>query len=152
MSKKIISFFFFTALLLFSGNLFSQCNAHKLSKDLKPNLGDYKYDSYAYNQVTFTDKPQTIEVLFTAFAGEKYKLVLATSLFDENVQVNIYDKSMRSKKRNKLYDNAKGLDNLFWSLEISDPGIYYIDYEIPPKGDFKSTDGCIVMLIGYMDK
>jgi len=150
MSRKVLPVFFFVLSILFSTGLLSQCSPHKIAKEFKPNLGAYKYDSYAYNAITFTDKPQTIEVLFTAFAGVKYKLVFGTSLFDENVQVNIYDKSMRSRRRNQLYDNSKGVDNLFWSLEITDPGVYYIDYQIPPKGTSKSTDGCVVLLIGFI--
>jgi hypothetical protein len=137
---------------LLPGESFSQCNPHKIAKDFKPNLNPYKYDSYAYNNIKFTDKPQTIEVLFTAFAGVKYKLVFGTSLFDENVQVNIYDKSMRVHKRNKLFDNNSGVDNLFWSHEFTDPGNYYIDYEVPAKGNSKSPDGCVVLLIGYIDQ
>lgn len=134
-------------------SIFAQCSPHKIAKQYKPNIAPYKYDSYAYNDVTFNDKTQTIEVVFTAFSDMKYKLVFGTSMFDENVRVNVYDKSMRVHKRNKLYDGSKGgVDNLFWSIEITNPGIYYIDYEVPAKGDSKSTDGCMVMLIGYQEK
>jgi hypothetical protein len=138
--------------VLASYSAFSQCSPHKIAKNFRPNLEPFKYDSYNYNEVTFADKPQTIEVLFTAFAGIKYKLVFGTSMFDESVSVNIYDKSMHTKKRKKLYDNSKGVDNLFWSVEISDPGIYYIDYDVPAKGTNSSEQGCMVLLIGYLEK
>lgn len=129
--------------------LFSQCNPHKIAHKYKGNLGDYKYDSYAYNPIQFTEKPQTIEVIFTAYSGMDYKLVFGTSFFDENVKVNIYNKSMRVRNRKKLYDNDKGIDNLFWELPIEKAGTYYIDYDIPAKGTSKSSDGCLVVLIGY---
>jgi len=152
MYKKtvLICFLIFFPFLEMS-NVFSQCNPHKIGRKYKPNLGDYKYDSYAYNDIQFTDKPQTIEVIFSAYSGSIYKLVFGTSLFDENVKVNIYDKSQRVKNRKKLYDNDNGIDNLFWELPISKPGTYYIDYEIPAKGTSKSTDGCVVILIGFKD-
>jgi hypothetical protein len=152
MGKKVRTYLCLALLALPLTGLYSQCSPHKIAKDFKPNLTPFKYDSYAYNDVTFSDKPQTIEVVFTAFSGMKYKLVFGTSLFDENVKVNIYDKSMHAKKRTKLYDNNNGVDNLFWSEEVDVPGIYYIDYDIPAKGDAKATDGCMVLLIGYKQK
>lgn len=132
-------------------NGFSQCSPHKIVKSFKPNLAPFKYDSYAYNDITFTDKSQMIEVEFSAFAGMKYKLVLGTTMFDENVKVNIYDHGHLVHKRKKLYDNSSGVDNLFWSVEIDKPGTYYIDYEVPPKGDSKSPNGCVVILIGFIE-
>ena len=153
MGRKLALHIIFCFLpVFFAQGLQAQCSPHKIAKKFKPNLDPYKYDDYAYNPITFTDKPQTIEVLFTAFSGMKYKLVFGTSLFDENVKVNIYDKSMRNRKRTKLYDNSSGVDNLFWSVELEQPGVYYIDYQVPPKGNFKSTDGCMVLLIGYQQK
>ncbi len=151
--KRLSSYLYFFAFMLIAGGIFAQCSPHKIAKEFKPNLKPYKYDSYAYNEVNFTQKEQTIEVVFTAFADTKYKLVFGTSLFDEDVKVNIYDKSMHVHKRTKFYDGSKGgVDNLFWSIEIANPGIYYIDYTIPAKGDSKSTDGCLVMLIGFVEK
>ena len=130
-------------------NLFSQCNPNKIARKYKGNLDDYKYDSSAYNVIQFTDKPQTVEVVFSAYAGNIYKLVFGTSFFDEDVKVNIYDKSMRVKNRKKLFDNNSGIDNLFWELLITKPATYYIDYSVPAKGTSTSTDGCLVILIGY---
>jgi hypothetical protein len=150
--KTYYEIFLSLFLLLASYAAFSQCSPHKIAKNFKPNLAPYKYDSYDYNEVTFADKPQTIEVVFTAFAGVKYKLVFGTSMFDENVSLNIYDKSMHTHKRKKLYDNSKGVDNLFWSVEITDPGIYYIDYDIPAKGTNSSEQGCMVLMIGCIEK
>jgi hypothetical protein len=151
--KRLSSYLCVFAFMLIAGGIFAQCSPHKIAKKFKPNLKPYKYDSYAYNEVNFSEKEQTIEVVFTAFADMKYKLVFGTSLFDEDVKVNIYDKSMHVHKRNKLYDGSKGgVDNMFWSIEITNPGIYYIDYTIPVKGDSKATDGCLVMLIGYQEK
>lgn len=153
MGKKIVHYIILLFLpVFFAQGLHAQCNPHKIAKKFKPNLAPYRYDDYAYNDIKFTDKPQTVEVLFTAFSGMKYKLVFGTSFFDENVKVNIYDKSMRNRKRTKLYDNSSGVDNLFWSVEVDEPGVYYIDYDVPAKGDFKSTDGCMVLLIGYQQK
>ncbi|HWY98873.1 MAG TPA: hypothetical protein VNY36_07305 [Bacteroidia bacterium] len=152
MYRKLILICAFICIpFLENSSLFSQCNPNKIARKYKGNLKDYKYDSSAYNEIQFTDKPQTIEVVFSAYAGNIYKLVFGTSFFDENVKVNIYDKSMRVKKRNKVYDNDNGIDNMFWEQLITKPGTYYIDYDIPAKGTSTSADGCVVILIGYKD-
>ncbi|HVA99165.1 MAG TPA: hypothetical protein VNG53_09740, partial [Bacteroidia bacterium] len=128
----------------------SQCSVKHIVKNYKANIKPFKYDSYAMNDIIFTGNPQQVEVEFTAFAGQKYKLVFATSGFEEMVTVNIYDHNSRSKKRKKLYDNDSGIDNLFWSFEPKKSGTYYIDYDIPPAGAGQAQQGCIVMLIGYI--
>lgn len=151
MLKKLLLAYILIGLPLMDiSNLNAQdCNPHKIARKYKDNLGDYKYDSYAYNEVQFTDKPQTIEVIFSAYSGSIYKLVFGTSLFDENVKVNIYDKSARVKNRKKLYDNNSGIDNMFWEILIDKPGTYYIDYDIPAKEKSASSDGCMVIIIGF---
>ena len=148
---SVVIIFSLLAFILVQGAS-AQCNARKIAREFKPNLAPYRYDNFAYNDITFIGKPQTIEIKFSAFAGMKYKLVFGTSLFDEKVQVNIYDKSIRNRVRNNLYKSSSGIDNLFWSVEVSEQGIYYVDYTIPPKGNSKSADGCMVMLIGYRQK
>jgi hypothetical protein len=147
-TKTIIFVLLFASSSFFA---FAQCNPHKIIKSFKPNLIPFKYDSYSFNEITFTDKPQEVEVEFSAFSGMKYKLVFGTSMFDESIKVNIYDKSKFIHKRTKLYDNSNGVDNMFWSTELDKPGIYYIDYEIPAKGTSQSDNGCVVILIGFME-
>src|SRR5690242_12628725 len=103
MARKRLFYICFLLLFILAKGVFSQCNPGKIAKTYKPNLEPYRYDSYDYNEVSFNNAPQTIEVLFTAFAGMKYKLVFGTSMFDENVKVNIYDKSINARERIKLF-------------------------------------------------
>jgi hypothetical protein len=139
-----------TLSLSFSMGSKGACKAKQIAKSCKKNILPFKYDSYAVNDITFSDKPQNIEVEFSAFSGQKYKLVFCTSGFTEEVQLNIYDKPAKNKKRNKVYDNDKGIDNLFWSFEPPKSGTYYITYSVPPAKDGKPSSGCIVMMVGYM--
>ena len=146
---------FFAALLAITGFCVSfasgkgSCKAKQIAKSCRANLKPFKYDSYAVNEITFTDKPQNIEVEFSAFSGQKYKLVFCTSGFAEEVKLDIYDKPAKSKKRQKVFDNEKGIDNLFWSFEPPKSGTFYINYQVPPSKDGKQSSGCIVMMIGY---
>jgi hypothetical protein len=133
---------------VFSDLSFSQCKVKTIVNGCKPNLKPFNYDSYAITDIEFTDKAQKIEVQFTAFANQKYKLVFCSSGFEEMVKVNIYDKSNRVKNRNKVYDNENGIDNLFWSFQPPKTGDYFIEYEVPAALDAKTKAGCIILIIG----
>jgi hypothetical protein len=148
-SKLIIAILFLLATI--SSVATAQCKARQIVKDCKPSIAPFQYDSYALNEITFDPaKAQVIEVEFTAFAGQQYKLVFCTSGFQEDVKMNIYDKNQRSKKRNKIYDSENGIDK-HWVFEPTKAGTYFIDYEIPKSLDGKKKTACTVMLIGYKE-
>lgn len=129
----------------------AQCKAKQIVKECKPNIAPYQYDSYALNEIIFDPaKPQVIEVEFTAFAGQQYKLVFCTGAFEEDVKLNIYDKNQRAKKRNKIFDSANGIEK-HWVFEPTKAGTYYIDYEIPKSANGQKKTSCAVMLIGYKE-
>jgi len=132
-------------------NLKAQCKAKQVVKECKPSVAPYIYDSYAMNELVFDPaKTTVVEVEFTAFAGQKYKLVFCTAGLDQPIKLNIYDKNQRFKKRNKIYDSENGIEGK-WSFEPSKSGTYYIDYEIPASSTKMKKTGCVVMLIGYND-
>jgi hypothetical protein len=129
----------------------AQCKAKQIVKDNKKAIDPYQYDSYAMNEVIIDPaKPQVIEVEFTAFAGQKYKLVFGTSSISEDMKLNVYDKNQRNQKRKKVYDSENGIEK-HWVFEPSKSGTYYIDYEIPKSSDGQKKTGCVVMLIGYKE-
>ncbi len=138
-----------SALLCTNHNSFWQCKAKQIMKSCKPNVPKpYKYDAYVITEFTFDNKVKKQEVLFTAFRGMKYRLIFCSSGFEEQVKMNIYDKSSRVKKgRTKVYDNAQGVDNNFWSFQPAKAGNYYIEYDVPKSIDGKVKTGCVVLLI-----
>src|ERR1017187_7811487 len=130
-NKYIPTIAAFFMLVMAFGYSSAQCKAKQIVKDCKPSIAPYQYDSYSLNELIFDPaKPQVVEVEFTAFAGQQYKLVFSTSAFDEDFKLNIYDKNQRSKKRNKIYDSANGIEK-HWTFEPTKAGTYYIDYEMP---------------------
>lgn len=155
-TKKTLFILTFICAFICVDHIYSQCKVKQITKSCKPNIDKpYKYDSYAVNEFTFDKKDKNIEVQFTAFQGQKYKIVFCSSGFQEAVKMNIYDKSNRVKKgRNQIYDGSqKGLDSDFWSFEPPKSGNYYINYAIPPSLDTTTVKkGCIVMLIGYAEQ
>ncbi|MGQ0828995.1 MAG: hypothetical protein ACT4ON_11455 [Bacteroidota bacterium] len=152
--------FIFNLIILFSAfvcidhGMFAQdCKAKQISKACKANIEKpYKYDSYAISEFIFDAKPKKVEVQFTAFQGQKYKVVFCSSGFDEGLSLNIWDKSNRVKKgRKKLYDNSMGIDNNFWSFVPPKSGNYFIEYDVAPTKDGSTKTGCVIMLIGYTE-
>ena len=132
--------------------LAQQCQARHIIKECKPNIAPYQYDSYALNEITFDpEKTQVLEIEFTAFVGQQYKLVFTTSGFEEDVKLNIYDKNKSAKNRTKVYDSENGIEKN-WMFEPNKAGTYYIDYEIPKSASGKKKSACTVMLIGFKDK
>ena len=145
-------------LLFVSGSLIAQkaspsCKAKQIAAGCKANIKKpFKYDSFALNEFTFDDKTKEVEVQFTAFAGQKYKIVFCSSGFDEQLTMNIYDKSNKIKNnRHQIFDNSQGIDSDFWSFEPPKTGNYFIEYSVPPSKDGKVKKGCVVMLVGYTD-
>jgi|SRR3954469_11814329 hypothetical protein len=140
-------------LALSTKNGFAQCNAKQIMKGCKPNVhAPYKYDSYVISELKFDKKPKIVEVVFTAFEGQKYKLIFCTNGFEEPVKLDIYNKNKATKtNRKKVYDNSQGIDNNFWTFEPPKSGNYFIDYEVPASADGTPKSGCIVLLISYVE-
>ncbi len=149
---KIISVVLIGILVFCANQGFAQCNAKQIMKACKPNVkAPYKYDSYVISELKFDKKPKIVEVVFTAFEGQKYKLIFCTNGFEEQVKLDIYNKNKNVKNgRKKLYDNSQGIDNNFWTFEPPKSGNYFIDYEVPASADGTVKTGCIVLLISYV--
>ncbi|MEO6902884.1 MAG: hypothetical protein ABI315_06990 [Bacteroidia bacterium] len=149
MIKNIHILLFIISFIFYNDSIFAQCHAKQIMNECKPNIPKpYKYDSFAISEFAFNNIEKNIEVVFTAFVGQKYKLLFCSSGFQEQVEINIYDKTNRVKKgRKKLYDNSEGIDNNFWWFQPTKSGNYYIDYNIPKSIDGKEKKGCVVILI-----
>lgn len=147
--KNILTLIVSSLLIFGSYNSFGQCKAKQIVKECRGDLKPFFYDGYALSDITFTGKTQKIEVEFTAFAKQKYRMVFCTSGFSEVVPVTIYDKSSRSKVRNTVFSNAN-VQKAIWNLTPPKTTTYFITYEIPASAE-ANKKGCIVMLIGYSD-
>ncbi|MES2837559.1 MAG: hypothetical protein V4667_08550 [Bacteroidota bacterium] len=132
-----------------TSDLFAQCKEKKaITKTCKPQMKPFHYDGMAYNDIQFDEKPKVIDVEFTAFAGEKYKLLFCKSNFKENVVIKIYDKNKRNKNRKIVYDSSTVETNI-WGFEPPRSGNYFIEYEVPVSSTGVKKNECMVLLIGY---
>lgn len=130
-------------------NLFAQCKEKKaIAKTCKPQMKPFFYDGMAYNDIIFDDKAKVVDVEFTAYAGEKYKLLFCKSNFKESVAIKIYDKNKRNKNRRLVYDSST-VDSNIWSFEPPRSGNYFIEYEVPASSTGVKKNECMVLLIGY---
>lgn len=140
----------FLLLLAPAAGIQAQCNAKKMAKACKSNLKPYTYDGYGTAELTFNDKPHIVKMEFTAYAGEKYRLVFCSEGYKEKVNLNIYNAPEKSKRREKVYDTSQGIDDLYWQFSPTKSGTYYIEIEVPPSVDGTTKTGCITMLIGFL--
>lgn len=147
MQKKLLFLFM---LLVSAAALHAQCNAKKMAKVCKGNLKPYTYDGYGTAEVIFDDKPHTVKMEFTAYAGEKYKLIFCSEGYKDKINLHIYNAPEKSKKREKVYDNTQGVDDLYWEFTPTKSGTYYIEIEVPVSADGTKKTGCVTMLIGFL--
>ena len=110
------------------------------------------YDSHSANEFVMDDIEKQFEIQFTAFRGQKYKILFTTSGFEEDIQLNIYDKKPNAKNRNTILKSSEKIENSYWLFEPEKPGKYYIEYKIPKSNSGESKKGCILMLTSYTEK
>jgi len=130
------------------------CKTSQISKSISQFArSPYKYDSHTVNEFIFDSKEKKFEVQFTAFKGLKYKILFSTSGYEEDITINIYDKSAASKKERKnLMENSQKMENSYWVFEPQKAGNYYIEYNIPKSLSQEDKNGCILMVIAYTEK
>lgn len=135
----------------------AQCKPKPFLKQHKSAMKPYRLDSYTENEIVFDKKGKKIEVLFTAYSGEYYKLMFCGDNLPQDVKVGIYDKNMKAKTRKELFTgDLKSGVNTVGPFETTKSGSYYLQFDIPPaaEGDSTSkepTKACIITLIGFKE-
>jgi len=154
-SNSLLKYIFSIVLFfLFENTTQSQkCNPKKISKEVRKNIAPpYLYSSSEISELTFGQKEKKVIVQFTALKDIKYKLLFCSSNFEEQVRINIYDKSKAIKDRKKVYDNSQGVDNNYWVFEPPKHGKYYIEYDVPKSIDGTVKQGCVILVVGYLEE
>jgi hypothetical protein len=107
------------------------------------------YAGSAISDIMFDAKDKIIELEFTAYSDQDYKLLFCTSdNITEEIGVKIYNKRKNVKTREMVFETTskQGFDKGF---EPPKSGNYYIEYSIPASTN--KTKGCMVLLIGSKD-
>jgi hypothetical protein len=151
MLKQAIYTTLLIASALIASNASAQCKAKDITKGCKKNLETYKYSGAAVTDMVIDNKAKKYDVEFTAYQGQKYRLILCSSGNTEGLQVNIYDKPKTLKSRKKVYDNSQGIEGNFWVFEPAKHGNYYIEYEVPAGSGEEKKQACVVLVVGYQN-
>jgi hypothetical protein len=130
--------------------LFGQCKSKTIIKNNKNALTPYKYTGAAINDITIGEKEKTIEIEFTAYTGQDYKLLFCPSdNLEEDIQINIFDKRKNIKSRKLIYEGSTKKTSTVSAFEPPKSGNYFIEYKVPSGAEKK--EGCIVLVIGYQN-
>jgi len=151
MFKNSIYTLLFTTLSFISLEVNAQCKVREIIKGCKKNLEAYKYSGAAITDIVIDNKPKKYEVEFTAYQGQKFRLIFCSSGNIEGIQVNIFDKPKNLKSRKKVYDNSQGIEGNFWVFEPTKHGNYYIEYDVPAGIAEDKKQACIILIVGYQD-
>jgi len=141
-------------LLVLSNSSFAQCKSGKhLAKVNKADMKPFNLDSYVDNEFSYGKKDRNIETPFTAYSGESYRLIFCSDNIPQAVTISVYDKNGRAKSRKELYSYTYNPgDAKAPPFEMSKPGNYFIEYNIPASDDQKVVKkGCLYTLIGFKE-
>ncbi|MDQ3190510.1 MAG: hypothetical protein M3Q58_02865 [Bacteroidota bacterium] len=144
-------------LLFFSpsaiNSVYAQCKSKVIVKSAKPKLKPFKYSGAAVNAIVIDDKAKVIDLEFTAYAGQEYRLIFCLSdNISQEIKINVFDKRKNIKSRKLIFETTSKSEN---SLTFDPPksGNYYIEYDIPiNEKDTTQSTGCMVLMIGYQTK
>ncbi|MFN4234786.1 MAG: hypothetical protein ACK4IK_08275 [Bacteroidia bacterium] len=151
MLKKLLYTLILAAVTLVSVDVNAQCKSKEITKGCKKNLEAYKYSGSAVTDIVVDNKPKKYEVEFTAYQGQKYRLIFCSSGNVEGIQLNIFDKPKTLKSRKKVYDNSQGIEGNFWVFETTQHGNYYIEYDVPAGKSDENKQACVVLVVGYQN-
>jgi len=122
------------------------CNIRALSDSCTGFLKPFHYSGQNALHVALKSEPQEKEVIFPAFKGETYRIIINTRDMPKGTEVAIYDQDKRHKKRQPLFtNNNNGVCNFDTG---SKSGRLYIDYTIPAATSVNYS-GCAAILIGF---
>ncbi|MFN7014075.1 MAG: hypothetical protein ACK4ON_07380 [Bacteroidia bacterium] len=152
MLKKSLYTLLFATISLVWLNANAQCKAKDITKGCKKNLESYKYSGAAVTDIIVDNKAKKYDVEFTAYQGQKYRLIFCSSGNVEGLQLNIFDKPKTLKSRKKVYENSQGIEGDFWVFEPKKPGNYYVEYEVPAANTETSKQACVVLIVGYQNE
>lgn len=152
MLKKSLYTLVLAAITLVSVSANAQCKSKDITKGCKKNLEAYKYSGAAVTDIVIDNKAKKYDVEFTAYQGQKYRLIFCSSGNVEGIQLNIFDKPKTLKSRKKVYDNSQGIEGNFWVFEPTKHGNYYIEYEVPAGTTEEKKQACVVLIVGYQNE
>jgi hypothetical protein len=122
----------------------AQCNEKTIKNEAKISLNDYTFESMAFKPYSEFDNKKVIKADFSAFNGEKYRMVNISQNFLKPIIINIYDVDNKLILTNK-YDNS--IDTFDFTTNKS--GDYVVEFIISPEDTKNVKDKCVAFVLGY---
>ena len=148
MRTKKILFALAGAVLLFGFTAIqddANCNIEELRTKCGPKLDPYNYD--VADIITAEDKEEgatIIEREVVLFFDETYRAVFNIEGYAKKLNINVYNKSKKSKERQAIFSNKdKSENDKQFVLEVPKSRKIYIEYELPVG------HGCVFFMLGY---
>ena len=147
MNWKILILFAIVSIKL---PLFAQCPIAEIVKNNKSKISHpYVYDGFNVSNLNFDDQERTVHSEFIALKGQKYKLYICSSGFSEVVKIKISYKHPKKDETARLFETTIGGLVDYYTFEPTQPGVYYIDYEVPTTSVGNAHKECVMLLISY---
>lgn len=154
MKNKLFAHILLPAALLLSLNFSSTaqttnsnfCNIRALADSCKNLLKPFHYSGQNAIHVALKSEPQTKEIIFPAFSGEKYRIIINTIDMPKGTEVDVYDQDAHHRKRQSLYSTKSGGISNFDTDSKS--GKLFITYTIP-AATATVFSGCSAIVIGF---
>ena len=134
-------------------NCNAQCQSKTIIKESKKKLSPYKYSGAAIKEIIIDEKTKILEVEFTAYADQEYKLIFSPSdNLTEDIRINIFDKRKNMRMRSIVWaTTSKNATPV--TFEPRKSGNYFIEYIVPATAQSGiKKEGCMVLMIGYQTK
>lgn len=132
---------------------FGQCKSKVIVKTEKPKLKPFKYSGAAVNDIVIDDKAKIIDIEFTAYGGQQYRLVFCPSdNITQDIKIKIFDKRKNIKSRKLIFETSSKSETPS-TFDPPKSGNYYIEYNVPANETADAqNEGCMVLMIGYQTK
>jgi len=128
----------FAVSLLFSSNVFSQCDT--IAKICNKHLTKgYISDGQAYRALLLNEEMAEFQV--TMYGGSVYRFAACSGLSDGNLIFSVYD-----KERNLLFTNKDYKNSPYWDFKITSTLDCTIEAQLDPNN---LASGCAVLLIAF---
>lgn len=115
-------------------------------------LEPFQYDAYALKEISYGSQEQSVVVEFTVYSDEEYKIVFCKTQLPQELEINIYDKSPKSKTKKLIYFDESGKkDQYSCTFKPTATGSYFIEYKVPVASG-PNQKGTMIVLIGIRDK
>lgn len=132
-------------------------NRKEIRDNVKEALKPYRYCNTSTTNIAYRRFPQKIDVVVPIYFDQQHILIFSTEGIDGDVRIRVFDAPSAARKRNMLFEasNSAEKHHLFELAKGYKSSKLYVEYILPPaekNEEGKTSKGCIVFMMGYLDE